>query len=102
MASAVVTLLLHTLLHGLCMQLRDASGLQLQFTAPSYLTGSSKLPFAFAPTLRIEAGQSLRIRLTNELLQTGNITEEAPHAFAGPMDTNLHTHGLWDPNGGFV
>jgi FtsP/CotA-like multicopper oxidase with cupredoxin domain len=86
-------------LHPSILQLHDTSGLQLQFTAPSYLTGSTKLPFAFGPTLRIRAGQSLRISLTNELLQTGNITEHQPHAFAGPMDTNLHTHGLWDANG---
>jgi hypothetical protein len=43
--------------------LRDASGLQLQFTAPSYLIGSTKLPYAFGPTLRLEAGQTLRISL---------------------------------------
>jgi FtsP/CotA-like multicopper oxidase with cupredoxin domain len=81
------------------LQLRDSSGLQLQFTTPSYLTGAAKLPYAFGPTLRLKAGQSLRIQLANDLLQTGSITAGQPHAFAGPMDTNLHTHGLWDPNG---
>jgi hypothetical protein len=83
------------------LQLRDASGLQLQFTAPSYLTGSTKLPYAFGPTLRLRAGGVLRIRLVNDLLQAGNITMHQPDAFAGPMDTNLHTHGLWDANGGW-
>eukprot|EP00882_Tetradesmus_deserticola_P009431 GHRQ01009955.1.p1 GENE.GHRQ01009955.1~~GHRQ01009955.1.p1 ORF type:complete len:324 (+),score=113.19 GHRQ01009955.1:482-1453(+) len=80
-------------------KLTDASGLQLQFTAPSYLTGTSKLPYAFGPTLRLRAGQSLRISLANDLVQTGNINEDAHDMFAGPMDTNLHTHGLWDANG---
>lgn len=80
-------------------KLSDPGGLQLEFTAPSYLTGTSKLPYAFGPTLRLRAGGIMKIKLVNEMIMEGNITEEAPHAFMGPLDTNLHTHGLWDPNG---
>lgn len=83
------------------LQLSDPGGLQLEFTAPSYLTGTSKLPYAFGPTLRLRAGGIMKIKLVNEMIMEGNITEEQPHAFEGPLDTNLHTHGLWDPNGGW-
>lgn len=79
-------------------QLTNTYGSDVIFTAPGYVVTGSNRPLLFGPTLRLKRGDTFSITLANELVQ--NEEEIEGHwGFAGPMDTNLHTHGLHDVPG---
>lgn len=86
------------------LQLRTDTEEVLEFTAPAYVADSgTRIPYMFAPTIRLVAGDPWSLKLTNGLLQPSSDTyNSSAWGFQGPMHTNLHRHGLHADTGELV
>lgn len=72
-------------------------GLAVRFVTPGYIDDKSKQATAFGPSLRLKRGQSFQVLLTNAMVDTTPVRQQEANAhdsFYGPMNTNLHLHGL--------
>eukprot|EP00775_Hariotina_reticulata_P008464 gene8464-8648_t len=82
-------------------KLTDATGAVITFTAPGYINDVTNQTQMFGPTIKLRAGDTMRIQLTNNLVQLEptNIPNGSTLYYHNPMDTNLHTHGLHGETG---
>lgn len=69
----------------------DALGQVIVFTAPAYINDDTKQPLMFGPTIKLRAGDTMTIRLTNDLVQLEPNTGPDEFGYHDPMVR----HGRW-------
>lgn len=71
----------------LCMylQLTDATGQIITFTAPGYINDATNQTQMFGPTIKVRAGDTMSIQLTNNLVQLEPDTNPGGFGYHNPM-----------------
>jgi FtsP/CotA-like multicopper oxidase with cupredoxin domain len=68
-----------------CIQLTDATGQVITFTAPGYINDATNQTQMFGPTIKVRAGNTMRIQLTNNLVQLEPDAKPGGFGYHNPM-----------------